>query len=238
MAFAMDNRGGGQALPPYLQARAQSMGGMFKTRPLIKPKASVVPGEVEDDTPPTAVQGTNPAVVPAQQGSIGDKFKNILTKKGGMPAAPNPTPIPNDPGANPAQSPYQKQYDFYKKDLQDQATLLKSQATSGAAARGVYYGTPLTTSLGDIDTEYLKGLGTLDAQLADSQQRNELTRYQMAIQLLNGAGTAGSGAIDPRIYEALGTLLPGGNPSAVAGNRNGPIKTGVDDLSKKFRDLA
>jgi hypothetical protein len=67
----------------------------------------------------------------------------------------------------------QKAYDFFKTDLTNQAKLADAQATGDASARGVYYGSPLTTSLGDISTQLQRGLGALSTNIGLEQAQTQ-----------------------------------------------------------------
>lgn len=204
MAYATDNRGGGQALPPYLQGRKMTPTGPFQTAPMITPPSSVVPGEVKQKQP--GVAGTLGAIAqpPAQP---------AITPAAGQPAQPgNATPGP------------QTLYDFLKHDLEDKRKTAMSNADADASARGVYYGTPLTTSHGDIQTEFLRGLGTLQANMLQNEAGNENTRLGLASNLLNQAPQSGAGGVDPNILQQLGALFGSGN-APVAGQRTGPVIT-------------
>lgn len=200
MAFALDNRGGGQALPPYLQGRKA------QTQPMISPKSTVMPGEVAGAGANSAGVAPSPQMVPAPAG------------------VPMPTPpMQGAPQQQPPKSPNQTIYDFYKNDLEGQRKTAMSNAVSDAEKRGVYYGTPLTTSQGDIETEYLQGLGTLQANMLQNDQQNELQRMQIAGNLLNSSPDATGGGIDPEVMKMLGMAF-GGSQQA-AGQRAGPVIT-------------
>lgn len=244
MAFALDNRGGGQALPPFLQGRKPAGGGDFITKPIVTPKASIVPGEA-----PTAAKKP---LIPTQsapgnywglagQTIQGGGISPATAPKGG-PINPNAQPGPQgwgtsgislagantgkpnvDPGAAPGVTPPAAQtlYDFLKSDLEAKRKTAMSGAVSDAASRGVYYGTPLTTSQGDIQTEFLKGLGSLQANVLQNEQGNQLERLKIATTLLNSAPQAQGGGLDPNVYALLGQLFA----DKSGGERTGPVFT-------------
>lgn len=209
MAFATDNRGGGQALPPYLQGRTMAdQSSPFQTKPMITPASSIVPGEVNPKAPAggSGVAGTLGGLAGAngQAGGAG---------------APQPT---NPGNAHPGP---QTLYDFLKHDLEDQRKSAMANAETDASARGVYYGSPLTTSKGDIQTEFLKGMGTLDANMLQNEQSNERARTGQAISLLNGMPLSGAGGPDKDVLSQLGMLFGSSGNAGVAGERTGPVIT-------------
>lgn len=176
MATAFDKRGGGQAMPPFLQGRTAK-------GPMITPKASVVPGEVAKPN----VQPMNAAA-----------------------AAPAP--------AAPAGNQPTSLYDYYKKDL-------KSNVDADASARGVFYGTPASSA-------YSSGLATLQANMLEKQQQEEMARLGLATNLLNSSpAPSGGGGMDPQTMQMLGAMF-GGSATAQSA-RKGPAitpkKTGVDE---------
>lgn len=195
MAYATDNRGGGNAMPSYLQGRNPS-------RPMITPKPSVAPGEVRPWQPPqlTRQPGGIQSVLSAFRGKPGvspmSKVKQAITPKQPQPAPGAPVP--------------QTLYDFFKKDLEAQRKSAMASSISDASNRGVYYGTPLTTSQGDIQTEYLRGLGQLQANVLQNEQQNQIQRLGLAGNLLNTSPQPNAGGIDPALYSVLGQLFGGG----------------------------
>lgn len=213
MAIAMDNRGGGQALPPYLQGRTMANAtDPYQTKPMITPASTVTPGEVK----PTTLAGQTP--------------NGITPKTPTPPLTPQPGNAPPGP---------QTLYDFLKSDLEKQRSDALANATTDASARGVYYGTPLTTSYGDINTSFLKGLGSLQAGIVNNANSDELQRIQAAAGLLNGQPQSSAGGIDPNTLQQLGALFGGSNAAASA--RNGPSitpnKKGIDnaqDTNKNY----
>lgn len=207
------NQGGGQALPPYLQGRTQNpAGSKFVTSPMITPKASVTPGEVTPSVPNTPPPPQAPAPQPQAPPTPAAPQPSATS---GASAAPQP--------AAPAKPNPQTLYDFFKQDLEDQRKLAEAGSTSDAAARGVYYGTPLTTSLGDINTQYLRGLGQLQAGIIGNESNNELARLGLGSSLLNSSLLPPSGGLDPSVFQTLGSLF--GQTPAVSGARSGPTIT-------------
>jgi len=207
--FAMDQRGGGQTLPPYLQGRSPNPGGQFATKPMITPKAG-------------AANVAKPGSSLNQAGNL------VASATPGAAAAPGAAV----PGAVAGTKPVpQTLYDFFKGDLERQRKSAMSNAITDASARGVYYGTPLTTSQGDIQTEYLRGLGQLQANVLQNEQQNELARLGLGANLLNSTPQVGAGGIDPAVFQTIGTLF-GGSPS-VSGERSGPVTPKQKPLTKE-----
>lgn len=102
----------------------------------------------------------------------------------------------------------QQTYDYLKGELQHETDLAKSNSAADAASRGVYYGTPLTSSYGDINTSYLKGLGALDAAMWEKSSQMQLQKLALAAQLI--PGLKGSN-FDPSTLAILGQLWGYGN---------------------------
>lgn len=238
--------GGGMAIPPYLQGRKPVAGG---TQPMITPKQSIVPGETKPPQQGMLGNAQNmfdKLKQPGGQqpgGNLFDRFKPKPPGLGALPNQPlatqpqpptmiqpkvqppqglqvNPTGGTGTPAPDGGGSTSQKLYDYLKQDLEDNRRTGMSNAVSDANSRGVYYGSPLTTSQGDIETQYLRGLGSLQAGVLQNEQGNELSRLQIASQLLSDAGQAQGGAIDPMVYQMMGQLF-GQSPTA-SGQRNGP----------------
>lgn len=232
MAFALDARGGGQALPSYLQARTPTLAGAFATRPVITPKSTVVPGEAVGAAPKPNVAGLlpQPPITPNIQ-----KPMQPLVAGGGSGALPpmNILPQANIPGLN--QNPttpgaagatgdkpsIQTLFEFMKQDLENERNRALGSTQASAAKRGVYYGSPLTTSEGDINTSYLRGLGQLQADMLQNEQQNELARLGLATNLIGQPASygelAGTGAANPEVYSTIGSLFGGGaTPTAPA----------------------
>jgi hypothetical protein len=192
-------QGGGKALPPYLQGRAA-------TQPMITPKSTVAPGEVK----PVAQAPAAPAA-PAQ-----------------APAAPAITPAANPTAAQmsaqpkaPAAQP-QSLYEFFKSDLERQRNAAIANARSDASKRGVFYGTPLTTSEGDIETEFQRGLGALQGNLMQHAEENQMNKLRLAAQLGLFGGDAEAAGMDKDVFAQLGALLtPRGGPSVTPAPQRG-----------------
>lgn len=177
---ALDGRGGGLALPPYLQGRAPTPGGKFNTKPMITPRLTGAPGDV---APP--------------KGLLGGYAGKQLEKKSPITPA----------GAQPAITPYE----FGKGELERERDKALSGAIADASARGVYYGTPLTTSQGDINAEFQRGLGQFTSNLMQDEQQNELHRMNLAMQLLGApmsqAQLAQMGQSNPELFQLIGSLF-------------------------------
>lgn len=190
--------GGGDARPPFLQAR-RPVGGPVKpsysgqqTQPIVTPKSSVMPGEVK--SPPAAPQ---PGL--------------------GMPQVSSPGSKPPQAGGQTLADVYK----FFQSDLENQKNQALAGSRSDAAARGVFYGTPLTGSEADINTQYLRGLGQLQAGMYGNEQQNELSRLSLAGQMMGPTPQPQQpGQMD---LSAIGSIF-GASP-AVAGQRTGPAVT-------------
>lgn len=220
---------GGQQNPAYLQMRTrQGMGPNGPTRPVVTPQASV-----QGDT----VRG--PQITPPGTAPLAPK-----------PAAGQPPITPASPSANGAAPPPQAGgqslgdvYNFFKSDLQNQAKQAKSGAIADASARGVYYGTPLTGSEADIETQYLRGMGQLDAGMYGNVQQDQLARLGMATNLSAMNGMNAPQAPGPMDWSGLGALF-GANNSTASGApgtpaRQGPVITqksgeGVKPVNKTY----
>jgi len=215
--------GGGDARPPYLQARKPVMSprpfgvGLFGPggfagntpqpkpqvyKPTVTPKSTVVPGEVAPQAKPPVVKPT-----PPQAGG---------TNLGGV-------------------------YNFMKSDLENEKNKALAERRADASARGVFYGSPLTGSEADIDTQYLRGLGQLDVGMYGNEQQSENQRLALAAQLFGMGGQgqppASNGPLD---FSGLASLF--GQSPAVAGQRSGPVppitkKNDTGELPKQKSDL-
>ena len=97
----------------------------------------------------------------------------------------------------------QKTYDYLKGELQNATNDRKADATTDAAKRGVFYGTPLTGSYADIDTQYLKGLGSLDAAMWEKSSALQMQKLALAAQLIPQMR---GGNFDPTTLALLGQL--------------------------------
>lgn len=154
-------QGGGAALPPYLQMRQPAINPTYpgqQTQPVITPKSTAVPGEVKPMTPPASpVQANQAPQTPPTQGST-------------------EAPAPPQAGG----SDLGGLYKFYQSDLANQRNQALAGTRADASARGVFYGTPLTGSEADINTQYLRGLGQLQAGMYGNEQQNQLARLGLA----------------------------------------------------------
>lgn len=106
---------------------------------------------------PPAPQGQQPGpqmpAVPPQAGAIGlENLRGVIERQLGTPSRYDSELV---------QSIRQQG----TQRLQDEANLLRDRAKADASARGVYHGTPLTSSLGDIDERYLRGLSDFETNL-------------------------------------------------------------------------
>lgn len=165
---------------------------------------------------------TNPVITPAA--SMGGDTVNPQRQMSPMaPSGPPITPKPPQAGGNSLGDVY----NFMKSDLQNQTKQAKSSAIADASARGVYYGTPLTGSEADIDTQYLRGLGQLDAGMYGNEQQNQLSRLGMATTLAGQAGSNMPPVPEGMDWSGLGALFGASSPTAppVAGQRQGPAIT-------------
>lgn len=186
---ALDNRGGGQALPPFLQGRTQA-------GPMITPRDSIVPGETRFPTFNKPGIGSNVEPKPF----IGQR-----------PPAPA-QPVVAQPTAAPiaaAKPTSQTLFDFLKQDLESERNKALAGTRASAASRGVFYGTPLTTSEGDIETSFLRGLGQLQAGILGNEQQLQLQKLGLIPQLLgrplNAAELGSGGGSD--IFQTIGSLF-------------------------------
>jgi hypothetical protein len=72
--------------------------------------------------------------------------------------------------------------------LQDEQKLGEQRAIADAAKRGVYYGTPLTNSLGDLGERYQRGLGDLETNIQRDQAQRAMEDKQRVIEMIFGYG--------------------------------------------------
>ena len=205
---------GGNQQPGYLQMRAPTGPAGGATQPVVTPK----PGVMGDSVNPKPVSTTTMNMQP-----------------GSIPGQPPITPA----GTNPPQqggTTLGDVYSFFKSDLQNEAKQKTSNSIADASARGVYYGTPLTGSEADINTQYLRGLGQLQSGMYGNEQSNQLARLGMASGLLNSASVNAPPAPGPLDLSGLGALFASNNPANpnVNGPRNGPVITPqtADKVSK------
>ena len=203
MVNPFDNRGGGQMLPPFLQGRTPSKG-PYNTQPMITPRASVAPGEVKP------------------QGNPWDVYRKGAVPPSPMitPAKPPMAPVAPVAPVPPVKSPTQSLFEFMKQDLEGERNKALADTRSSAANRGVFYGSPLTTSEGDINTQYLRGLGQLQAGLISNDEQQNLQRLSLIPQLLgrplNASEMGGSGNVND-VMQTIGSLFaPRQGPTAPA----------------------
>lgn len=225
--FALDNRGGGQALPPFLQGRTPAApSSPFQTQPIITPKAMVSPGEVKPGVRPNQP----PAMAKPGQFSFPQRPMAYPT------AAPTPSAVGTPP---PAAKPQFSLYDFLKQDLEAEQNKALAGANTDAESRGVFYGSPLTTSRGDIKTEFLRGLGQLDSGLIQNERQNELARLGMATNLIGSPPSFGDlaslGQGNPDIYSIIGSLFAGPQGQT---QRPGPAITPNNPLPANYNPNA
>lgn len=203
--------------PQITPAQPSSQGGF---RPV-----STIPGG--PFTPP-GIPGPSYGTPPQTGGPRGAPTAN--------PTGGSPPPISQDAAGNPTAPPQaggtdlSGVYNFFKSDLQNQQKQALAGTQADAAARGVYYGTPLTGSEADINTQYLRGLGQLQAGMYGNEQQNQLARLAIGTQLMSIMPQAASAGIDPNTFQALGQLLlpqpQQGAGANVAAPRIGPAGIG------------
>jgi hypothetical protein len=68
--------------------------------------------------------------------------------------------------------------------LDDERKLAEDRATADAAKRGVYHGTPLTNSLGDIGERYLRGGADLETNIDRDQAQNFQNDRMNALKMI------------------------------------------------------
>jgi hypothetical protein len=203
---------GGVQNPPYLQMRAPTggppgIGGMPQSAPVITPRASA-PGDTVNPQQPKPLPN-NPSVPPVS---------------GGPPISPPPSNgTPPQAGGNDLGSLYK----FFASDLANKTTQAKSNAISDASARGVYYGTPLTGSEADIDTQYLRGMGQLQSGMYGNEQQNQLARLGLATGLQSQGFMNAPSQPAPMDWSGFGALFGNQQPGQAPGTstRNGPVIT-------------
>lgn len=214
--------GGGDARPPYLQMRNPTP---YGSKPVVTPKPTAVPGENRPMGYQPGTPGYN-SLNPWQRAGVVPQTPQVTPKsnlKGMVGAIAGKPQVPQAPAA-PAQ-PQQGDtlndlYKFYKQDLTDEKNAALANATTDAAARGVYYGTPLTTSKGDIETQFLRGLGQLQAGMFQNQQQDQLARLGLATQLGWQNQMGQPPAPGPLDLSGIGSIFAS-NP--VASERSGPV---------------
>lgn len=222
---------GGQQNPPYLQMRRPVAPGQAQTRPVVTPQPMAPGDTVSRPTPPITPAGqasAPPTPAPVANGSM-------------PPITPAGTTTPNPTAAAPASPPQAggnslgDLYGFLKSDLQNQTKQATSNSIADASARGVYYGTPLTGSEADINTQYLRGLGQLDAGMYGNEQQNQLARLGMATNLSAQGGANAPPPSQPMDWSGLGALF-GSSPGSPAAPgqppRQGPVVTPAPNAQK------
>lgn len=142
----------GQQQPtPASQPPGTVPGAPPATGPAIPP--SPVPGATPTGTPGASVPGTAATPTGADQNA---QMHDALFKQL-MERITNPSRYDSAAVSSERQQGMQ--------NLQDQRKIGENNAIADAARRGVYNGTPLTTSLGDIGTQYQRGLGEMEAKI-------------------------------------------------------------------------
>lgn len=82
----------------------------------------------------------------------------------------------------------QKTRDQGMQRLKDEQTIAMDKATANAAGRGVYNGTPLTNSLGDIGQQFIRGSADLETNIERDQAQQYQNDRNSAIQAIFGYG--------------------------------------------------
>lgn len=143
------------------------------------PPASTPPGAVPPPppppvppTPPVAPGSTPPEQKPGvtdQNDQMGKALWEHLMEQ-----------LQNSGRYNNAATNAEREYGT--RELEDKRNLSEQQAKIDAMNRGVYYGTPLTNSLGDIGERYNRGLGDMETKLVADNAANMERDRQAAIQ--------------------------------------------------------
>lgn len=171
---------------------------------------------------PVARPVTQPILPPRRPGIFGGVQQAQQARRLSIPVVPRPTapqitPASPGPAVPKPPAPAQTLFEFFKGDLERQRKAALADAQADAARRGVFFGTPLTTSQGDIQTEFLRGLGSLQAGILQNEQQNELQRIALASGLLGQQGEAQAGGISPEVMQTIGALFaPRQGPTAPA----------------------
>lgn len=202
--------GGGDAKPPYLQMR----------KPLPKPAAkqpspfggglfSQLFNKLRGRT-----TSTRPVVTPKSTAVPGEVAKK--------PAGTTPVTPPTAGGAKPYT--LTDFYNFQKSDLVNEKNKALGETRANAASRGLYYGSDLTGSEGDINAQYLRNLGSLDAGMMGNLMEDRRARLGMAANLgwqdqMNQPPLPG-----PVDFSALGAMFGQQAPGGVKDTRTGPAK--------------
>lgn len=219
--------GGGDAKPPYLQVRKPLpkpnaprpglLGGIFNKLQQKPQQFSGLFGNVFNKL--TGRQtSTRPVVTPKSTAVPGE----VAKKPAGT------APMPTQPAAQPAQSkPYTLKdfYNFQKGDLEAERNKALGETRAGAESRGLFYGSPLTGSEGDINSQFLRNLGTLQAGMMGNLMEDRRARLGMAANLgwqdqMNQPPLPG-----PVDFSALGAMFgQQQQPGNVKDARTGPAK--------------
>jgi hypothetical protein len=223
---------GGQQNPPYLQMKTpvKAAPTQAQTAPVITPAASA-PGDT------------------VRRAQAVPEAPSVPTGQAPTPAMPSIPPTPTaGPAITPAGAPPQAGgntlddvYNFFKSDLQNQTKQAKANSISDASARGVYYGTPLTGSEADIDTQYLRGLGQLQSGMYGNAQSDALARLGLASNLGYQGLMQQPATSAPMNWAALGNLFGSSPSNPTTDKRNGPVitppKTGQNNQSDAAHNL-
>lgn len=147
--------------------------------------------------------GAQPPITP--KGNPGDPAQQPQQPPGG-----GQQPPPSQPGQGPGLNPWQAQYDVAKKSLEAETNNKLSGAITDAQKRGVYYGTPLTTSQGDINSDFLRGLGGLQADTMKNYMDDQFRRQALAAQMIASGQDGTAAGYDPAGWEALSKYFASG----------------------------
>lgn len=224
---------GGQQNPPYLQMKTPVPGAspsMSQSAPVITPAPSMGGDTVKKAVAAVPTTPT-PAVAPlaTPQSPVSPVLPNSSSGPTITPATNANPPATGAPATPPPQaggSTLDDVYNFFKSDLQNQTKQAKANATTDASARGVFYGTPLTGSEADIDTQYLRGLGQLQSGMYGNAQQDQLARLGLASNLGYQGLMQQPPAPAATNWSALANLF-GSSPSVdpTGTQRNGPVIT-------------
>lgn len=197
-------QGGTTSLPQHLQTPGQPGGGTGAGgwqvggggAPGNPPPASTPPGTVPPAPP---APGSGPVVPPAPPAAA--------------PAPGSNTGGPDDVAIETANHNKQMSADLYKhlmemlnnpsrygaeeaqktrdqgmQQLKDTQTLAMDKATANAASRGVYHGSPLTNSLGDIGQQFIRGSADLETNIERDQAQHWQEDRKSAMDAIFGYG--------------------------------------------------
>jgi hypothetical protein len=240
--------GGGAPLSPeqlaqHQQIRQQFPGGATGISGLQPQNGAVGVGFRQPNVPQPNIdpgrlpQGGQPQI-PQQPGGLPQPGNPLVPEGGAVPLGGLGGLLERQLG-NPSRfglPQVQQAFDFLSGELQRGAQGAEQRAITDAQQRGVFFGSPLTTSLGDIATELQRGQGNLASTLALAQAQtggqdlnaaianafrfgeNQLGAQQFAGQLgLNALGQGQQGA--PDINSILAMIQ--GLPTAQMGNLGG-----------------